>query len=420
MYISYGVACAFFLAGLLRWPQHTVAVVVLVLIGTAASIMIQGRSELSIALLLAGPLLGSRFSIGALTLDNWISAAGIAVGVTVLPNYTTDKTRRRLALVPGALVLAIGISGLASGWLPYAALVRYAGLAMLALLVAGAVTSGFEARVLRILHSLLGIGAVSVLLQPVLQGLLPPYVDPDSGLVRYGGLFGHPNFAAAALAIATLNVLGRRIGNRHPGLVILLFGSAILVTVSVGATLTLLGAAAVLVSRRGSRYRGAFVLVGAVIAFTGAGVAQRLAALRSPSQQNSVDWRFERWKQALSISEQDRMFGLGWEGLQERLGGPAHSAYVALLVEVGVVGLVLVLGAVAYATAGSGLSVSGAAIMGFVLVTSLTDPILFYPATMASWLVVMVLGTRQTGSGEPESRFKNRERVRGERVRAVR
>lgn len=349
---------------------------------------------LALVLLLGGPVLGSRFQVGPLTVDNWLSLVGVflAVGWSVLQRRVPFV---RASALPLTFAVAVLISGVANDVLSVPSLVRFTGIACIpGLLLQPKGVSAKRARLIAL--GLLTVGAATVVLQPVLS-IIPPYVDPDTGLLRYGGLFGHPNFAACTLSLGILFVVANPSRWWISGLQLLLLGSAVLVTGSLGAIGTLVACLVVLLARSASRLLTAIVVSLGLVAASGATLLTRLSAFGAPGDdRNSLQWRFQRWSDAIGLVRWPNIFGLGWGQVEVLLGGPAHSAYVAMVVELGFFGLMVVacgLAVTLMASRGERLTV---VFLAFALASSLTDPILFYPSTFATWVYFIALRARPT------------------------
>ncbi|MDD7963509.1 O-antigen ligase family protein [Microbacterium thalli] len=353
---------------------------------------------LAILLLLAGPILGPRIQLGAVTLDNVLTLVGLALA------FLWAITQRRLpftALSAFSLALSfsIGVSALASGTPSGPAILRYIGVAALAGIVVLSRDSISPARVRRIGLGVTLTAALTVIAQPFIT-LIPAYQDPDTGVLRYGGLVGHPNFAACVLAITILYLVASGPANASSWICIGVMGTAILTTGSLGA-LGALGIAALILVLKSFRWLvSGLVAAGIVFAIAGGTLLARVDGLANlASGQNSLTWRFERWSQSLGLAPVPNFFGIGWEQIESALNGPAHSSYVAIYVELGLIGVAaLTAGAVITARAAHKERFSLAVII-FVLIASATDPVIFYPATVVTW--VLVLGLRQREGDGP-------------------
>lgn len=189
------------------------------------------------------------------------------------------------------------------------------------------------------------------------------------GNIRSNGTFAHPDSAAMFFAIAAVASLWRYLdnGRRHPdALLMVLFVAALLTTLSIdglAALVAMLVAYGVL--RPGSpRVKlGPFAVAGVVVLafFAMPFGARRIASESSTSltaaergeASTSLDWRLHKWKILLPLWEASPFLGqgLGTTTTTEPVPGdrfsgkPPHNEYVRYLVETGVIGLALLLGA---------------------------------------------------------------------------
>lgn len=237
----------------------------------------------------------------------------------------------------------------------------------------------------------MAIGAASVVFQPVFP-LVASYVDPDTGIVRYGGLFGHPNFAACVLGIYVLYLLSRTGFSlrRAAAIVALLF--VILMTGSLGALgATLIGAGVILLRKPVALLLAVSASIALLLLSSSTVLSRAEFIFGAGAEQNSLTWRVQRWAQAFALAPEPNVFGVGWEQIEALIGGPAHSTFVALLVELGGVGFGLVLIAAAVTILGHRKTRLSFALVVTVAVASITDPIAFYPSTMTIWLAIAAL-----------------------------
>lgn len=344
--------------------------------------------QFSLVLLIAGPLLASGIKVGAYTLDNVLVAGGAALYIF------TKLSRGQLPLCarsayPALFAVAVTLSGLASG-LPFAeSAARYLSLALIPELVADLSSGGSHRFTLRTVDLCVAVGLASVLTQPFLK-LIPPYVDPETGLSRFGGLFGHPNFSASVLSLWLLFSLGRTPGRRLLTIAargLLLVG--VLASGSLGAAATVLVIGLLSSARRiGSLAAVAVGTMVVVIAF-GATLIERLSRYDLADPNNSLVWRLGRWGDSMALADWTSPFGIGPGGVEQTLGGPAHSAYVAILVELGWLGAGLVTIGMIWTLRSCVRNTVVVAATSFMLITSVTDPILYYPSTLTVFLVII-------------------------------
>jgi O-antigen ligase len=167
---------------------------------------------------------------------------------------------------------------------------------------------------------------------------------------------------------------------------------AILSTGSVGALAAFAIAVAIVVMRHVATVLGAVFVGMLALALFGATLIGRLSELSgSTTADNSLVWRFYQWQAALRLTPDLNLFGIGWQQVQERLPNklPAHSAYVATYVELGLLGAAASLLGFAVMFASAARARETAALLVFVLVSSITDPIAFYPSTLTSIVLLL-------------------------------
>lgn len=342
-----------------------------------------------LALLTSAPLLFSSFQVGPLTLDNWVTLLGIGSALI----WAVQQRVLRLpiaAALPLLLAAAIGVSGAIGGVDSIAGVIRYVGLALVPTLVVAGVTRRVVAE--RIMFGALLVGALSVLTQPVFP-IVAAYVDPQTGATRFGGLMGHPNFAAYALGLGILYLIGARRLSGAAWLLVAVFGAAILLTGSVGALGTVaLGLAVIVVSRGVGRALGVLMAGAIGLVALGQTLAGRIGALVSGDPNlNSLNWRFEQWRSAIALLGNQLWTGIGWQQIPLRIdsGLEAHSAYVEIYVELGIIGTVLLGFGVVALLIWAGPRLVALVMVGVVLVSSITDPVLVYPSSMATLLTLL-------------------------------
>lgn len=352
-------------------------------------LLFRSAALVSAVLLSAGPMLASRFQVGPLTLDNWITIAGSGLGVIALLRSSDRQIDRRLLALPVALASAVILSSIANGTNSLPALIRFTGLALLPLLVTAAARSHPRRAVGAFLGTVC-LGGASVLAQPFI-GFPQPYIDPDTLTRRYGGLFGHPNFAACVLSIAIIYA-SRALPRRVALPVSVICAAGIVSTGSLGALGALALGLLIVHSDRLPRLLAAGGLVVLAALMSGVALTERLSAINSTGGNiNSVSWRLNRWHDALNLAPDPNIWGIGWEQIEFRLSGPAHSSYVAIYVELGLCGALLVVAGLAAFLRSFGATRLAFGLAAFVLISSVTDPVLFYPSALAAWLFVASL-----------------------------
>jgi O-antigen ligase len=190
-------------------------------------------------------------------------------------------------------------------------------------------------------------------------------------VLRANGTFAHPNSAAMFFAIAAAASLWRYLDNgrrRSDALLMALFAAALIATFSIDGLVTLVAMLTAFgVLRPGSlrvklgpcAVAGVVVLVFFAIPLGAQRVASEsstsLAAADRGETNSTLDTRFYRWKTLLPEWERSPLFGRGLgttttteSTLASRLNGLLpHNEYIRYLVETGIVGLAILLAALA-------------------------------------------------------------------------
>jgi O-antigen ligase len=205
-----------------------------------------------------------------------------------------------------------------------------------------------------------------------LTGLAPALVAvyqlaTFTGINRPYGTFGHPDSAAMFFAIATVASLwlyldaGRR---RADAFFTVLFAGALVATVSIDGLSTLVVMLIVFGALHPGSARdklGPWVLAGiVVVAFFATPLGSRRIASESSSRvtttgepDSSLAWRLKKWKTLMPEWERSPVFGQGLgttttteaTAANRFAGKPPHNEYLRYLVETGVVGVMMLLGA---------------------------------------------------------------------------
>lgn len=186
---------------------------------------------------------------------------------------------------------------------------------------------------------------------------------------RAYGTFAHPDSAAMFFAIAAIASLWRHLDNgqrRSDALLTALFAAALVATVSIDGLITLAAMLTALGVLRPGSVRtklGPCLIAGVVVvAFFATPLgplrlanesSSSLAATGEPN--SSVAWRLKKWKTLIPEWEGSPAFGRGLgttttteATLENRFAGkPPHNEYIRYLVETGIVGLTILLWAVA-------------------------------------------------------------------------
>jgi O-antigen ligase len=359
----------------------------------------------ALGLLVASPLLLSSFQVGPLTLDNYGTILGIGTALLWM-----IQQRRMLpplmAIFPLTMALAITLTALIVQVDSIAGVIRFIGVAFVPTLI---LRGGASRRaVTTIFFTVIFIGATSIFVQPLLPTILPPFVDPQTMTSRFGGLMGHPNFAADAMGMATIVLLSaKRIFLRH-WLYIAYLGAAMFMTSSLGALGAVALGALIVLTVRGGIMRLLGIAFAAIlgVATVGASLLDRVGAVTGQDQKlNSLDWRYEHWAQALQLPGDKWPIGIGWQQVGALMpdGLEAHSAYVEIWVELGLIGtLIALVGLTTLFWRNIRFLVPGILLV-VVMVASYTDPVLFYPSTITALLTLLALEQlkREPTPGEP-------------------
>lgn len=355
-------------------------------------IVVRFPAKFAITLLVGAPVLLSTFPVGDLTLDNLVSAFGLVIGLGAL---VVEGLRlgpsHLIALFPIAVATAIVIANAVNEISFAAPATRYVSIAVLLVLVANSVRNG-SAYPIAIARLLAAIGAISIILGQYFE-LFKRYADADSGDFRVGGLFGHPNFGAYVMCVILIYLLFLDKWTAiHMGeIALLLVGILLTGALAAALTMAVLWLVAVL-WRRSVRDLVLATLAGLAVLPFGTLIMARLEAGAGAGSFDSLVWRLGQWQNLLNASGDQRVFGIGWQQSLEASGNGlgAHSAYVQALVEVGWVGSLLMLVGLLFAGRGLELPLTNVLIIAFVLVTSVTDPVLFYPSVLVVSSVVML------------------------------
>jgi O-antigen ligase len=188
------------------------------------------------------------------------------------------------------------------------------------------------------------------------------------GELRAHGTFAHPNSAAMFFALATVASLWLYLDNgrrRADTLLMTLFAAALIATFSIDGLITLVALLAAFGALRPGRLLvklGPCAIAGlVVVAFFATPLGSHRIAKESSTNlataergeaNSSLAWRLYKWKSLLPEWERSPLFGRGLgttttgEGTPLALK-PPHNEYIRYLVETGVVGLAILLGAVA-------------------------------------------------------------------------
>lgn len=360
-----------------------VRVAAVVPLALAAVMAFKRPMETSFAALVAGPLLFSPFLIGPVTVDSLLVLFGL--GVAIISSFARGR-------IPLALASIVALAIAAAGMLSYAYNGLDGGLDLvrfIAIAVAGGVaadSSLSQKAFTWTVQIAVSIGAISLLIQPII-GFPAQIADTETAELRNGGLFGHPNFAAYCLALAIIWLVTRPRISRVDFILVAVWAAAFLTSGARIATLTLALTLLVVLLPRARRLLSMVLLSIAGLAVAGTTLLTRLGALGQNSAttgDDAMSWRIGQWGRALALFPGNEAVGIGRGQIEKQLpnGLGAHSAYVQSLVEFGVIGSALIAIAILAVLIGGVRSLSMAAMWVFALVSSVTDPVLFYPSTL--------------------------------------
>ncbi|MFJ6027576.1 hypothetical protein ACIQCN_08930 [Pseudarthrobacter sp. NPDC092424] len=370
------------------WPPA----VLVPLAALALGIAIRYPQPAALALLLVGPLLTSTFQVGALTVDNIAVLAGFGM-VVLLAIARRELPFTKWSLLPLVLAAAIFVTGGINGSPNFEACLRFISLATVPWVVSR--FPGQRGPNDQLFMIVLSLGAGSVLAQPII-GYPLPFKDVENTGLRFGGLFGHPNFAAYSLSLAILYVASMKL-NVWRAVFLLCAAGALMMTGSITAILILAACLGLALAHSFRRLILAALAAAFFLALAGQTLLNRLdfaaeTALGAASGANSGAWRLGQWGRALRLLDGHEEAGIGWGQIPLRIGNGlgAHNAYVQLVVELGWAGA-LAAGLAVVATVLMAGRRNRTVLLGwsYVLLTSMSDPVLFYPSSMTVLLFIL-------------------------------
>lgn len=358
------------------------------------------RACLAPSVVLASALLLPAFSLHGIPLDVPVIAATAFV-TAAAGQWTMREFPRQRAMFAALMVLAAAaaVSALGGTSTQYTAVIRILTEAGFLALVVRARSFGDQAaqhRLLDVLYVTATIGAASLLLQyvHVIHIASTAVVDPESHVLRYGGLMGHPNFASYDMLAAVVARFSdtRKLTFRHSVMLLLLVAATLLTgsrTALIGAGLAVILA---VVIRPG---RFSWVLsVAWLVPLAGGTVLARFALLIGGSNGQGggdTSWRLDQWKSALALPHAPFFVkGIGYNRTEELLanGLAVHSGYVQVLVELGLLGVIGLAAIVLVAARDArGNKLLWPTVLYMVVVTT-TDPGLLYPSIAYIFLLV--------------------------------
>lgn len=345
--------------------------------------------RIAILCLLMGPILLSGFRVGELSLDNYVSLFGLVLGGSALIMFNLGKPQRLVIFAPVSIAISIAVSGFANEIDSVPESTRYVSIAVLATLASLPRYSTFAMRVLR--FAVL-IGAASVIAEK-----LSDYSHTKSlfeATDRFGGLMGHPNFGAYLISLVALTILTQKDLRFSTMIELVTLLVALLSTGAIAATLTFAALAGIILLTKLSLKRwlvAVFALP--LVALFGSSLLWRLSGAENLLQVDSFVWRIQHWNFLLGAAEGHRLFGIGWQ--QSMLlgsGFAAHSAYIQVIVELGVFGFALIAASwLAFLVMSRG-SLALFLPLVFSAIVSITDPALLYPSTLSALVVILAAG----------------------------
>ncbi|MDI9926236.1 O-antigen ligase family protein [Rhodococcus sp. IEGM 1341] len=345
--------------------------------------------EFGVGLMIVGPVLLSTIRISSLTGDN----IAVLLGCCYLLFWITRTRGVRfsaLMVLPCTIALAVVISGLVND-VPFLQVgVRFSSLILLTL-CAPFVRRGVLMRIIRIV---LLVGIFSIFLQTATR-FIQPFYDAD-GSVRYGGLMGHPNFGSYLIGSYIIYIMvGKRLSKVDISICVLGL-IAMLLAASQTALLVLAAIGVLILLRQPVRLLIAGGLVASAVAILGSTFLDRvLPFLESGSlaSSSSGSWRLSQWQSALNLVEFPNLFGIGWQQTKVQIGDGlgAHSGYVTAYVELGLVGCVFVAFGLFFVFVATKRSTGALFLWLYILICSVTDPVVFYPSCIALALLISIV-----------------------------
>ncbi len=378
---------------LLTGPLYAVVVIVaLLVILVAFTHPVSGGT----ALWLTGPLMGSGLPAGVANVDQLMSLTGAALLVwAVIRGELTPGVTGALFL-PLAAGLAVLITAAYNDGAGLAGAARFLVLAV-GTFALGSLTLEQAARLIRVLTAVVLVTALSVLQQLVTRWPTP-YASAEGEGLRYGGLLGHPNFAAYALGLASVALFQRA---RSTGDYLLIF-TLLVACISTGSRTALVVTAACLITSavlgKQRQLLALCLFTVLLVPFSGPLVSRlhSVTATGGLTGANASGWRLLQWQRSWDLGADSRILGIGWQRasdlLPQNLG--VHNLYLGVAVELGAVGAILVATGICLTVLHVRKSWRLGVCLAFLLVSSFPDPVLLYPSSLVLFLCLAMIVTR--------------------------
>jgi hypothetical protein len=360
--------------------------------------------ETALAAMIGGPLYLSGYAAGPVTLDNVAVLYGAAVGTGWL--LARRRVGTPLAAWPVALALAVTLAAAVNGGAGLPGTVRFLSLAVLALVLVNS-TPAARSRTVAWVEVAVTVGALVLIAQP-LTGYPEAFGTAEGVGQRFGGLFGHPNFAAYTISLVLLyQVYATRFSAPRIGSTAILL-LALLLTGSRAALLVFLLLLLPAVWLRARRFLGLLLPAVVALPFVGTTVLTRLESISETgglSGQNASGWRLGQWQDALEATRGHELLGIGWGQTAAVMGDElgAHSTYVQLWLEVGRIGTLVAAVGLAVLLLSARSSRTALVLLTYAVVSSVSDPVLLYPSCLTALLVLLArLLPREDGAPRTE------------------
>lgn len=355
-------------------------------------------------LVLAGPLFFSTVSFGALTVDNVISAAGTFIlGIALLRQVASIQLVGPL-VYPAGLTCLLILSIAPHGTDVLFNVARFIGIFLLVAALAVA-TRPDRHFISVLLNTVIVLSSLIIICQP-LTGWPAPWGNVEGEGLRYGGLFGHPNFAAYTLAIFSLYQVIRK-GSYAKRFALLL--PPLLAMMLSGSRTAIIVFGLVMLFALIARPKTVWPFAAGtafVAVVAGATFVSRFEEFFQTGGfeggQNAGGWRIIQWQFAVDLAPSPNVWGIGW-GNSEKflpLGLGVHNGFLQFYVETGIVGSVIFIFALITSIWQTRHSLVSSLLWVFALVTTFFDPVLMYPSSLAILLTLVSLQYFHTRADE--------------------